>query len=55
MTVEVTPPAALSVAVRSGPVMTAVNGTVVARPVRTTRARDGAIGSSCLKGEARTW
>lgn len=27
---------ALSVAVRSGPVVTAVNGTLVARPVRTT-------------------
>jgi hypothetical protein len=35
----------LSVAVRSGPIMTAVNGTVVARPTRTTFVRPGSLGT----------
>jgi hypothetical protein len=36
----------LSVRVRWGPVMTAVNGTLVARPVRTTLVQPAALASS---------
>jgi hypothetical protein len=42
---------ALSVVVRSGPVRTAVNGTLVARPVRTTSANPDAVGSTLTVGE----
>jgi hypothetical protein len=44
---------ALSMIVRWGPVKTAVNGTVVARPARTTLVRPGSIGTSSTAGEAR--
>jgi hypothetical protein len=36
----------LSVVVRSGPVRTAVNGTLVARPAETTSARPGSVGTN---------
>jgi hypothetical protein len=40
----------LSVVVRSGPFKTAVNGTLVARPVRMTLAHRGAVGSVLTGG-----
>jgi hypothetical protein len=40
----------LSVGVRSGPVMTVVNGTLVARAGRMTRVLRGAVGSTLVAG-----
>jgi hypothetical protein len=45
-TAQVEAAVALSVVVRSGPVRTAVNGTLVARPVRTDPVHRGAVGST---------
>jgi hypothetical protein len=41
---------ALSVGVRWGPVRTSVNGTVVARPARTTLVRPGSVGTGSTAG-----
>ena len=47
---QVMPDVVLSVAVRLGPVMAAVNGTLVARPARTTWLGAAAMGSSFSDG-----
>jgi len=44
--VQVEAALALSLVVRPGPVRTAVNGTLVARPVRTDPVHRGAVGST---------
>ena len=44
-TTQVEAASSLSVVVRPGPLRTAVNGTLVARPVRMTLAHRGAVGS----------
>ncbi len=49
-TAQVEATEALSVGVRWGPVRTAVNGTVVARPVSTTAIRPGGDGTSSDDG-----
>jgi hypothetical protein len=46
---------ALSVVVRSCPVGTAVNGTLVARPPRMTPVSGCAVGSTLSQGEAHPW
>jgi hypothetical protein len=43
---QATAAVALSVAVRSGPVATAVNGTVVAQQTRTTFVEPGSAGTN---------
>jgi hypothetical protein len=65
-TAEVTTVVVLSVVVRLGPVMTAVNGTLVARPVRLTRHTvvplaphldrrvRPVLGDHCIVGKPRT-
>jgi hypothetical protein len=47
---QVTAAVPLSVAVRSRPAMTAVNGTVVARPVRTTVSGPRGVGIRSTAG-----
>ena len=47
---QVMPDVVLSVAVRLGPVIAAVNGTLVARPARTTWLGAAAMGSSFSDG-----
>jgi hypothetical protein len=49
-TAQVEVAVALSMIVRWGPVKTAVNGTVVARPARTTLVRPGTVGTSSTAG-----
>jgi hypothetical protein len=49
-TVQVEEASALSVIVRSGPVKTAVNGTVVARPPRMSPVSSCAVGSTLTVG-----
>ena len=44
----------LSVIIPWGPVRTAVNGTVVARPARTTLVRPGSVGTSSTAGRGTT-
>jgi hypothetical protein len=48
--VQVEEASALSVVVRWGPVMTAVNGTLVARPPRMTLVSSCAVGSTLTVG-----
>jgi hypothetical protein len=47
---QVVPAVLLSVAIRWGPVMTAVNSTLVARPARTIAVPGCAVGSAMAVG-----